>query len=490
MHSKIHYADGQEELLRATDGVLARLVDPGRLVKAASTSAFTEDEIRAHLPDKDHFMCLYIGMGASERYGPNKNNDWWSREALTKKAHTFVDNGHYFREHRNRSPELKIGDIKAARFDPLMDRVEIIVHGHKKKASREFERALAGKELSSSMSARVPEDVCRCCGNRAPSPAHYCSHLTDTPGQYLEEFQKYANADNPDPTFFDLSDVERPADRIARFLQYRFHGDDAAMAKAASSNLVVSGAEWASFEGLNLPSDPLFGDVRRRGLLQKLATIEGEFSAAVKQASLTVEKSICQHAAAGLAGQMSDSDIDVLRQQRPPALFAHLAKVACVLPFPEFTAYISGLPRADVLKLDVFQKAAGCLPNLFRDMLQGCLAPDEFFAGSMDLMDVGGCKDDVLQPVLERMIERFHCMAGPVADRAVKSASSTALRSDSSDTVSTAARQLAHCYGLYKLSSLLDMERFHGSEFSSTREAILVGHNFACAPSVDMPKIV
>jgi len=480
MFSKIHYADSQETLLRACEGQLAQLIEHDNLVKAASTSAFQEDELRGLIPDKDHFGVLYVGMGAHESYGPNRNADAWERYWLQKRASTFVSHGHYFREHRNRDPKQAIGQIKAARFDPKMDRVEIFVWGHKKKAASEYERARAGRELSCSMSARVPEDICNCCRNRAKSPAEYCEHMTEQRNQYVPEFQKYAFVFNPNPTFFDLSNVERPADRIAHYLQYRFGSDE--MAKAASANSVITGAEWAQFEGVDLPSDPLLGDFARGALLSRLAAIEAEFEHGVKSAS--AERAIASHAVAGMSGELSDHEIDVLRQQRPAALFAHLAKRACLLPLPEFACYVSGLPRAEIMKQAAVQKAASMLPHIFRTMMNACLAPDEFSAGAMDLMDVGGCKDDALQPVLDRLVEKYHCMAGPVAARGVKAAATVDFSIPTLDTdeqVSKSATLLAHCYGLYKLSALHDMQRFLGSDDSEAREAIFVGHNFGRA---------
>jgi hypothetical protein len=294
----------------------------------------------------------------------------------------------------------------------------------------------------------------------------------------VPEFEKYAFVDNPNPTFFDLSNVARPADRIAHYLQYRF-GADEGLAKAASAD-TITGEEWARFEGVNLPEDPLTFDFSRRALLTKLAAIEIDFELGVKSASH--EQAIARHATAGLAAELNDRDIDVLRQQRPSALFAHLAKRACLLPFPEFASYVAGLPRAQTIKLEVFQKAAGMLPTIFRALMGGCMAPDEFCAGSADLMDVGGCQDDSLQPVLDRMVEKYHVMAGPVAARGIKSASAVTFRSSSSTTdlgdLNDTAKKLAHCYGLYKLSALHDMERLHGSDESAARSAIFVGHNF------------
>ena len=87
--------------------------------------------------------------------------------------------------------------------------------------------AKQGKALSFSMSCRVPNDRCSICGNEAKSISAYCEHLGRRMGQYDNDMRKYAFAYNDKPTFFDISRVKNPADRIAHFLSYSFNeGDD------------------------------------------------------------------------------------------------------------------------------------------------------------------------------------------------------------------------------------------------------------------------
>ena len=83
------------------------------------------------------------------------------------------------------------------------------------------------------MSARVKSDICSCCGNEAKTSKNYCGHLKQAMGQYIPEFKKFAYAINVRPTFFDISDVANPADRIAHHLQYMF-ADSPELSKSAS----------------------------------------------------------------------------------------------------------------------------------------------------------------------------------------------------------------------------------------------------------------
>ena len=99
-------------------------------------------------------------MGDGETYGQNRNGDYWPKEANSKYHDTFVKKGHFFREHNNRDPKEAIGIVKASAHNSDMSRIELVIHGDKKKAEEEYELAKEGKALSFSMSARVPYDIC------------------------------------------------------------------------------------------------------------------------------------------------------------------------------------------------------------------------------------------------------------------------------------------------------------------------------------------
>lgn len=211
-----------------------------------------------------------------EGHNCNKNGDAWPKQALENRHNTFVTHGHFFREHRNRDPKKKIGDIKYAAFDGGpggMHRVELLCWGHKEKAAEEYQMAKEGQELSFSMSARIPEDYCSCCKKASRSPVDYCVHLREHMLQYLPEFKKYAYADNPNPTFFDNSRVRRPADRIAHYLEYRFPDEELRKAASAQSQVIL-GTDWAEYEGLTLPDHLPPLQLVQRELAEKLAALE------------------------------------------------------------------------------------------------------------------------------------------------------------------------------------------------------------------------
>src|SRR5690606_20838961 len=98
------------------------------------------------------------------------------------------------------------------------------------------------------------------------------------------------------------SDVKNPADRIAHYLEYSFGPD---WAKAASADLVLSGAQLGELEGVSLPGLPLV-DIKRASILQRLAKLDEEMAAADSE----VSKRFRKVAATAFASRAADADID------------------------------------------------------------------------------------------------------------------------------------------------------------------------------------
>jgi hypothetical protein len=107
------------------------------------------------------------------------------------------------------------------------------------------------------MACKVALDCCSGCGNKARNRSEYCDESNCKYGGLKHNMSKVAadghmlHADNPDPSFFDISNVYRPADRIAYVLGH---------AKAASGK-VLGGAELAEMWGLYSPLDALLGSM-------------------------------------------------------------------------------------------------------------------------------------------------------------------------------------------------------------------------------------
>jgi len=397
-----------------------------------------------------------------------------------------VSNGHFFREHRNRDPQKKLGDIKYAAYDPKgMRRVELLMHGHKEKAAAEYEKAKAGEELSFSMSARVPDDVCSCCGNRAKSAAAYCSHLRDHALQYIPEFKKYAYANNEWPTFFDNSVVNRPADRIARYLEYKFSDSDMRKA-AAERNPVIFGSEWAEYEGIAVPAEFSSPHEFSR-MVEKIATAMEELRGA--DAAKTAFDRTCGNMS--LREDATDSELELMRSVRPGTLFNVLSKYACVLPFNTFVAYATGVSVADAKADPVAIKAGSLLPEVFENMRNGIGEYyNNMFSADDSFMSYADAKYASLCAVTQTSLEpKFGVSSAGVlmraADSAVKKA--TIANKPSHDEVDAVlvkasnvnvndASVLATAYANYQVSAMLDSAANRGGE-DAVAIGLLASHN-------------
>jgi hypothetical protein len=219
-----------------------------------SNIKFAKDEIPVHM----------IAIGATEDYGPNRNGDGFTRDCCRNYHQTFEKFARFYRDHANKNPAKSFGLVKASAYHEPMHRIELVaaLNGSHEVAERnggliadkEMEKLAQGKDIAVSMACKIPFDVCSGCGNKAKTRAEYCDSIENgghcksgglrlNLGRVLDDGH-VLHADNPNPTFFDISHVFRPADRIA-YVSGR-------MEKAASAG-VLSGAELAEQLGVTAP---------------------------------------------------------------------------------------------------------------------------------------------------------------------------------------------------------------------------------------------
>ena len=187
---------------------------------------FAADEVPVHL----------IALGASEAYGPNRNGDGF-KEATCRDHHdTFVKFAKFFRNHKNKAErgDPFYGVVKASAYNEDMRRVELLcaLNSEKSAAERnggfvadvELEKIARGEDMPVSMACRVPHDVCSFCKHAAKNRDEYCTHTKCAAGGCRDNLTRlvkvgndlhHLHVDNPNPTWFDISRVFRPADRIA-----------------------------------------------------------------------------------------------------------------------------------------------------------------------------------------------------------------------------------------------------------------------------------
>lgn len=207
-----------------------------------------------------------IGMGSTEAWGANRNGDGFKEAALKAYHKTFEKFARWYRNHKNKDPNISYGVIKAAVYNQEMRRVEILCGLNRTKsaadrnggfiADLELEKLGRGDDLAVSMACHVPFDVCSWCNNKARTRAEYCKAATCGAGGCDENLARLVkvgstthllHVDNTEPRFFDLSRVIKPADRTAM-------GNRADWIKAAADGQFgIDGAKMAEDLGVMAP---------------------------------------------------------------------------------------------------------------------------------------------------------------------------------------------------------------------------------------------
>jgi hypothetical protein len=435
--------DDHAELLQAAGGKAFTFFerDRGRsgFTKSAS-DVISRLDLQEHMPPDDQFGVHLIALGSEAQFGPNRNGDSWSDRALAKHFGSFEKFGCVYREHKNKNPVTQgIGTVRLARVNPKMQRGELIVWVEKDKAPDMYKKAKAGEELSFSMSCRLPHDECSCCRKKSKRTTDYCSHLKKNMLQFVPGFEKYAYARNEDDVkFFDISEVKRRADRIATYLSYTFHDGDE-MAKAASGDAIITGAQWAEFQFGATRSVPF--SAWEDATLEKLATA-AEF---VKQADAATREVLFKVAPQDL----SSDQIEVLAAPDFRNVGGELAKKAMVLNFHTFASLVTGQRIDDLKKNAALCGAMGAkLPSLLEDMLSqgGCACGED--AAEAVAPDEAGCSFSPGKDNIDRLMHEVGGELGmkpdQVSDRAMRA---VIIKSGSAPISARDNANIDHYYG-------------------------------------------
>ena len=192
-------------------------------------------------PTDDKYVGIHlVALGDEEHYGQNRNNDAFPKVACVRYHDTFVKHGHVFAHHHNDAKKDPIlGSIKASAYNEKMGRIELFIWADKEKAAEGLDQLEKEGAASFSMACSVPGDRCSICGafRKNASDPNMCDHIRNQLGKIAEN-GKTAYMINDNPTWFDISFVTRPADRIAYSLKVADEQSDGlttseALAKAA-----------------------------------------------------------------------------------------------------------------------------------------------------------------------------------------------------------------------------------------------------------------
>lgn len=385
---------------------------------------------------------------------------------ITSRAQCFVENGFIYR---------KLRTVKSIFINELV--YDLTIPG-----DHGFQ--VHGYGVSN---CRVPYDICNCCEKKASTPANYCDHLKHNMLQYLPEFKKYAFAINDKPKFFDISAVEKPADRIAHYLDYAFPAGE----KSASFHGVITGAQWAAYEGVKLPGNEPMWEPAQYSLLEKLASAEAYVShiLTTKSASKDQKASFVRDVITNAFGdELEDKDIEKLRTLQVGTMCRELSKRASILPFYSFIAYATGRTMQDTKDDPITKRACSMLPDIFKKLMTsncGCELGNMFDSSSDYASGCDTANDDEVQKLMDMAEQKFSIKTEPVKNRVmtimiIKGASEKSLQTSNiqlTESFEKRALALAETYGLYKLSALQDIMKFHGDEIDEPQYLLTVGQN-------------
>lgn len=413
-------------------------LDKGQIKRANAIKAL----LNGYVPSPDKTAVHTIAMTASDYFGFNRNGDGWKEANLKRDHPTFVSQAKVYRHHNNKPNSPSFGVVKASAYNDDMHRVELLMELDNEKCAEELSLLEKDGSYPVSMACRVPHDVCSICGNKAKHRGEYCKHASQDMGQIYDD-GRMVGVDNPSSTFFDISRVVRPADRVAWTLS-----------KVASGE-VLGGAILAEELGYSLPFDLLLESLpktssERAEIIRKLAEMEKRVPAKVKP----------------LSRRISDKDVDVQVEKASKysnsTQFNNIMRAftdrSIMLNPNEFVQLVTGDPVTSKLANEI----KACLPGIYTKLLES--GEEEIWKESMyepSEMAVSGRIAEIADNLIAKRamsldILRNQAMVAAISDsmEAVKTAQVNPI-----DTSATAAGQLAREYVRYQLETLRQIEK-------------------------------
>lgn len=324
----------------------------------------------------DETLIHMLAIGATEDYGPNRNGDGFRRTTCKHCHPSFVKHAWFYRNHKNKDPRKSYGRLVKSAWNEPMRRVELLVALNSTDAAarrnggliadREMEKLAAGKDIPVSMACRVAFDVCSYCGNKAPTTEDYCvgTHqgghckaggLRDHIGALVEIDGgiHQLHADNPNPSFFDISHVFRPADRIAYVT--------GVLEKAAvATGRIIKSAELAKELGVTVPFE-LVVDNSQPVAVQRLLKVAYKLSdmeSEIEQGQLPVHQNYATIFSEDLRNSTPLPLPPLFREKFALGLRA-LADAKICLPLDRFIEIVADQP---------FEKAAEAAAVVIREL--------------------------------------------------------------------------------------------------------------------------
>ena len=190
------------------------VTDENVLTKRASAKELLKFEKTANQTD-----LHVIALGAYEGTGYNRNGDCFKESECVKNHNYFVKAGRAIhRHHKNKPSDPKFGVIKASAYNEPMKRIELIIGLDNDKCSDILNEQEKRGHTNWSMASKQAHDICSWCGHKAKNDSERCAHIPKNIGD-IDKTGEFCGMINPDPKWFEISYVHRPADRIGMSLK-------------------------------------------------------------------------------------------------------------------------------------------------------------------------------------------------------------------------------------------------------------------------------
>lgn len=431
------WGDTVDKLVTLAD-VHSRGLDQSWTTKHASVFSNDRDDI---CPEKGTSVLHVIAMGASERYGPNRNADGFKRAMLDKTHPTFVTDAYPFISHVNHDPKLASGTVLKSAYNKDMDRVELLVRVKDAKWDGPVQAMANGGDFAVSMSIQVPYDVCVICNNKSARRTDYCDCMKKMAGRVLADHRQ-VYVDNPTGKFIDISWIpgrDNQADRIAFGLS-----------KVASAGVTTGAQLYEMYRNMPLVGHNMKSAraKQKKELLGKLAAMEKEIEGYIESG----ESSPIMEMRSAFSPEIKIEDGRV-KEMRPRVknrlqeALSQFADVQVSLPLREFVKLV--LPEYE----DQIEDAEDLLPGVFSAVEDD---EDVYNSDAYDC-DCSRIMDAILPDEMREMISKFS-LGSPVGTRAkitiIRGAAIPKMKRASVKMASAGAIALAREYATYKVALL------------------------------------
>lgn len=190
---------------------VAIVTDNKQLSKRAGSDRFKHVKVPKH-----QTPVHLLAVGSLEGTGHNRNGDFWLEEDCTQGHHTFVKSGRVHENHRNKPNDPIDGTVHSSDYNEKMKRIELFIglDTNNPRNKKALDLLHSGKQQAFSMGCKVSHDLCSICGHKSYTGKDRCIHIPKQLGEITKE-GKMVGMRNPNPDFFEISKVLRPADRCA-----------------------------------------------------------------------------------------------------------------------------------------------------------------------------------------------------------------------------------------------------------------------------------